>query len=229
MDSYCYPIDVTEATGSHVRSPVEQPCCVIPINHRQFPLCCQVNASPEVLEAYMGLERAIWREEQQVPAPAPALSFATARLEALNLELHASEQRIANWSRAGDAGSDESVRRVVLELGIHRNETRAAEHEEFISTINRQVRSSLTSHASCKHELRYGRDNVNGTNNAISTSLVMRRRMCSNEHEIQFARDLEGSEYSCGNTEEIKSRWKLENACYQRCRIFCPPVCYQIV
>jgi hypothetical protein len=88
----------------------------------------------------MGLEQAIWREEQQVPAPAPALSFATARLEALNVELHAAEQSIATWSRAGDGGSDDSMRRVVQELGIHRNEARAAEHEDFISTINRQVR-----------------------------------------------------------------------------------------
>jgi hypothetical protein len=96
-----------------------------------------------VLELYTGLEQAIWREEQQVPAPAPALSFATARLEALNMELQAAEERRANWSRAGDGGSDDSLRRVVLELVIHRNEARAAEHEDFISSINRQVRRSL--------------------------------------------------------------------------------------
>jgi hypothetical protein len=95
--------------------------------------------SPEVLEAYMRLERAIWREEQQVPAPAPALSFATARAEALNTELQAAEARVAVWSRTGDGGSDESLLRVVQELGIHRNEDRAVEHEEFIATINRQV------------------------------------------------------------------------------------------
>ena len=96
-----------------------------------------------MLEAYKGLDQAIWREEQQVPAPAPALSFATARLEGLNVELQAAEERIANWSRAGDGGSDDSMKRVVLELGIHRNEARAAEHEDFISTINRQVRRSF--------------------------------------------------------------------------------------
>lgn len=91
----------------------------------------------------MGLEQAIWREEQQVPAPAPALSFATARLEALNIELKAAEERRANLSRAGDSGSDDSLRRVVLELGIHGNVARAAEHEDFISSINRQVRRSF--------------------------------------------------------------------------------------
>ncbi|PNF19085.1 hypothetical protein B7P43_G11230, partial [Cryptotermes secundus] len=91
------------------------------------------------LEAYMEVDRAIWREEQQVPAPAPALSFATARLEALNTELQAAEERVAAWSQSGDGGSDESLWRVILELGIHRNEERATEHEEFISTINRQV------------------------------------------------------------------------------------------
>jgi len=96
-----------------------------------------------VLEAYVGLEQAIWREEHQVPAPAPALSFATARLEALNMELQAAEERRTNWSRAGDGGSDDSLRRVVLELGIHGNEARAAEHEDFISTINKQVRRNL--------------------------------------------------------------------------------------
>jgi hypothetical protein len=87
----------------------------------------------------MRVERAIWREEQQVPAPAPALSFATARLEALNTELQEAEERVAVWNRTGDGGSDESLWRVLLELGIHRNEKRAAEHEEFIATINRQV------------------------------------------------------------------------------------------
>ena len=87
----------------------------------------------------MELDRAIWREEQQVPALAPALSFATARLEALNTELQAAEEHVAAWSQSGDGGSDESLWRVILELGIHRNEERAAEHEEFISTMNRQV------------------------------------------------------------------------------------------
>jgi len=96
-----------------------------------------------VLEAYVGLEQTIWREEQQVPAPAPALSFATARLEALDMELQAAEERVANWSRAGDGGSDDSLWRVVIELGIHRNEARAAEHEDFISTIHKQVRRRI--------------------------------------------------------------------------------------
>jgi hypothetical protein len=59
------------------------------------------------------------------------------------MELQAAEERTANWSRAGDGGSDDSLRRVVLELGIHRNEARAAEHEDFISTINKQVRRSI--------------------------------------------------------------------------------------
>lgn len=90
----------------------------------------------------MGIEQAIWREEQQVPAPAPALSFATARLEALDMELQAAEEHRANWNRVGDGGSDDSIRRVVLELSIHRNEKRAAEHEDFVSAINRQVRRS---------------------------------------------------------------------------------------
>ncbi|XP_021918817.1 uncharacterized protein LOC110829413 isoform X2 [Zootermopsis nevadensis] len=98
-----------------------------------------LSASPEVLEEYMGLEKAIWREEQQVLAPAPALSFANARLEALNTELQAAEQSMAMWNNSGGSGSDDSLRQVVLELGIHRNEERAAEHEEFIATINRQV------------------------------------------------------------------------------------------
>ncbi|XP_069704814.1 uncharacterized protein synr [Periplaneta americana] len=100
------------------------------------------SASPEVLEAYLGLEQAIWREEQQAPAPAPALSFATARLEALTTELQTAEERVAVWSRSaggGGAGSDESMRQVVLELGLHRNEARAAEHEEFVANINRQA------------------------------------------------------------------------------------------
>jgi hypothetical protein len=87
----------------------------------------------------MGLEKAIWREEQQVPAPAPALSFAAARLEALNTDIQAAEERVAVWNRSGGGGSDESLRQVVLELGIHRDEHKAAEHEEFIATINRQV------------------------------------------------------------------------------------------
>jgi hypothetical protein len=125
-------------------SPFEKPCWTISINQRQFLFCLQdVSASPEVLEAYMGLEQAIWREEQQVPAPAPALSFATAQLEALNMELHEAEERVATWNHSGGSGSDESLRQVVLELGIHRNEEKAAEHEEFIATINRQVRSSF--------------------------------------------------------------------------------------
>jgi hypothetical protein len=92
----------------------------------------------------MELERAIWREEQQVPAPAPALSFATARLEALSTELQAAEEHVAVWSRYGDDGTDESLWQVILELGIHRNEERATEHEEFIATINRQVRINFT-------------------------------------------------------------------------------------
>jgi hypothetical protein len=59
------------------------------------------------------------------------------------MELQAAEERVANWSRAGDGGSDDSLWRVVIELGIHRNEARAAEHEDFISTIHKQVRRRI--------------------------------------------------------------------------------------
>ncbi|KAJ9582527.1 hypothetical protein L9F63_003141, partial [Diploptera punctata] len=97
-------------------------------------------ATPEVVEAFRRLEQAIWREEQQAPAPAPALSFANARLQALNAEQMKAEERATNWSKAGGgAGTDEGMRQVILELGIHRNEERAAEHEEFIANINRQI------------------------------------------------------------------------------------------
>ncbi|PSN42759.1 hypothetical protein C0J52_10666 [Blattella germanica] len=65
-------------------------------------------ASPEVLEAYLGLEQAIWREENKAPAPGPALSFANARLEALSAVLQAAEERLAAWSRAPTG--DESIR-----------------------------------------------------------------------------------------------------------------------
>jgi hypothetical protein len=89
----------------------------------------------------MRLEQAIWREEHQVAAPAPALSFATARLEALNIKLQAVEDREAMWYRSGDGESDECIWQAMLELGIDGNEEKAAEHEDFIATINRQVRS----------------------------------------------------------------------------------------
>jgi hypothetical protein len=61
------------------------------------------------------------------------------------MELQAAEGRVAMWNSSGGSGSDESLRQVVLELGIHRNEERAAEHEEFIATINKQVQSSFMS------------------------------------------------------------------------------------
>ena len=121
-------------------------------------LCLQEGAaSPEVLEAYMKLEQAIWREEQEAPAPAPAHSFATSRLEALTDELMSAEDRAASWASSGrGAGTDESLRQVVLELGIHRNEKRSVEHEEFIANINRQVGKQ----ANIDREVRK-KDNIN--------------------------------------------------------------------
>lgn len=143
VDSKNYPIHFVQDNPMIMRVSINLVAQLLKTKENWYLFCSQdLSASPEVLEEYMGLEKAIWREEQQVLAPAPALSFATVRLEALNTELQAAEQSMAMWNNSGGSGSDDSLRQVVLELGIHRNEERAAEHEEFIATINRQVQTS---------------------------------------------------------------------------------------
>ncbi|CAG2055750.1 unnamed protein product [Timema podura] len=96
-----------------------------------------VMLSPHILDTYIHLEKEIVREEQT--APAPALSHTLGRLDDLAIDLEAAQQRLSRFTRTPSGARDESLREVLIDLGVEKSPDVAAEHEEFIANINRQV------------------------------------------------------------------------------------------
>ncbi|CAH0771549.1 unnamed protein product [Bemisia tabaci] len=103
-----------------------------------------------LLDSYLQVEKDIWNEEQD--APAPRLGHAMARLDRLNTEIETTlasltEDREYNVLASNVLTdhvamietSDESIRRCLVELEINRNMQQALEHEEFIANLTRKA------------------------------------------------------------------------------------------
>nr|CAD7402479.1 unnamed protein product [Timema cristinae] len=93
--------------------------------------------SPHILDTYIHLEKEIVREERT--APAPALSHSLGRVDDLAIDLEAAQQRLSRFARTPSGANDESLREVLIDLGVDKSPDVAAEHEEFIANINRQA------------------------------------------------------------------------------------------
>nr|CAD7430074.1 unnamed protein product [Timema monikensis] len=96
-----------------------------------------VMVSPHILDTYIHLEKEIVREERT--APAPALSHSLGRVDDLAIDLEAAQQRLSRFARTPSGANDESLREVLIDLGVDKSPDVAAEHEEFIANINRQA------------------------------------------------------------------------------------------
>lgn len=92
-------------------------------------VCKVAESDASLMEAYVDVERRI--SEAEAASLAPALNQAASRRQAVAM-------RLAKLEGRPDSGQD-AARDAVLQLRLHKDAGRAAEHEEFIANINRQV------------------------------------------------------------------------------------------
>ncbi|XP_065225866.1 uncharacterized protein LOC135849390 [Planococcus citri] len=141
----------------NVGIPIDEPLCT----HVVFLMGCTpssqtkreklIGTDTNIMEAYIKLEREIWQEEQQ--APAPALTHAISKLEKITSDLEKLASEITqnqnftfnqvpskpdNIETENLESIDNSIKNAMTELRVMNNPKVATEHEEFIANLNRK-------------------------------------------------------------------------------------------